>query len=90
MKNPFDKLIKISIEKSPIVLKMATLLEKIAFELAHLSAADTSLEHTVHTHNNAIIELYTRQKVLLNALKSTSDGKLPDIKDKAKSSSGSN
>lgn len=78
-----ERLIEKHLEKSPMLLQTATLLEKLATEVHNLGVATMALAQMVHAHHQALQELYARQGLVMKAIKSNSlDMRMPDAKNK--------
>lgn len=75
LRNEVEKLL----EKSPLLLKIATSMESLAKEVHSLDVAIVSLSQIVQAHHVALQELYTRQGLVMKAIKSNSlDMQMPD------------
>lgn len=71
------------LEKSPLLLKTASVMESLAQEIHGLGLAIVSLSQIVQAHHAALQELYARQGLVMKAIKSNSvDTWMPDIKSK--------
>lgn len=75
LRNEVEKLL----EKSPLLLKIATSMESLAKEVHSLDVAIVSLSQIVQAHHVALQELYARQGLVMKAIKSNSlDMQMPD------------
>lgn len=72
-----------SIEKSPLLLKAATVIVDLAREVNNLGMAVIGLSQLVQEHHTALQELYARHGMMMKAIKSNSiDMQMPDVKSK--------
>lgn len=83
--NLFEALVERTLVRSPILLKAVQALEALSKDVKELSAATMALAHQVHSHQQALLELYARQGLVMKAIKSNSlDMRMPDPSDKEK------
>ncbi len=81
--NLFENLVDKVLVKAPLLLKITEALESLATEVHKLGVATMMLAHQVQTHHNALQELYARQGLVMQAIKSNSlDMKMPDPDEK--------
>jgi hypothetical protein len=89
--NLLEKVIEVAIARSPIILKMCELLEQIVKEKNDLKVIIDDLDQQIKVQNTAIVELFTRQHLILKSLKTSStDIKMPNIGDDKDGTSGPN
>ena len=81
--NLLERMVEKTLGRSPLLLKVATTMDKLATEVHNLGMATMALAHQVQAHHQALQELYARQGLVMKAIKSNSlDMKMPDPKDK--------
>lgn len=82
-----EKLIEKTLGKSPLLLKTVKTMEALAVEVRSLSEMTLSMTKTITAHQEAILELYSRQLQMQKVAKPSSvDTQLPDPNDKDKAS----
>lgn len=80
--NLLEKLVERTLARSPLLVKVATSIDKLATELHNLGSATMTLAQTVQAHHAALQGLYARQGLVMRAIKSNSlDMRMPDPSD---------
>lgn len=81
--NLLERLIEKTLTKSPLLIKIVTIVEKLATEVYNLDAVTMELADQIKTHHQVLQELYARQDVVTKAIKSNSlNMKMPGVNDK--------